>query len=86
MDFVKDGQTRLVASINKHNTTFLDGRIAENTKNTQTANLLPQNLMLWHCRLGHYHHAGVETLVKQKLVTGLDLGPKQAGHPEICKP
>jgi len=77
MDFIKDSQTRLVASINEHNTAFLNGRAAGNTKTAQTVNPLSQNLTLWHCCFGHYPHAGVKTLAKHKLVTGLDLGPKK---------
>jgi len=75
MDFIKDNLIRLVAPINKHNTTFLDGRRAKSAKTAWATNNSLQNFMLWHCHLGHYHHAGVEKLMKQKLVTGLEPEP-----------
>jgi len=86
MDFVKDSLTRFTAPINKHNTAYLDGRTAENTETAWAANALSQNSMLWHCCLGHYHHTGVEELMKQNLVTGLELGSKKMEPPEICEP
>jgi transposase InsO family protein len=85
MDFIRDGQTLFVASINEHNTAYLDGHTQTMSELAQLSATLPLDYSLWHRRLAHVNHDDVKKLVNQDMVTGLKLEAKITPDP-ICEP
>ncbi|KAF8834992.1 hypothetical protein BDN67DRAFT_913803, partial [Paxillus ammoniavirescens] len=78
------GSPLFMASINDNNTAFLDGCTEPISKFMQPATMVPLDFSLWHCRLAHYHVAGVKALVEHDM-TGLKLKVKTLPDP-VCEP
>lgn len=80
------GQTRFVASINDHNSAFLDGSTkSHHIDSAQLTSTLPLTYSLWHCRLAHVNRDDVKKLITQNFVTGIKLDSRIAPDP-ICEP
>ncbi|EGO28156.1 hypothetical protein SERLADRAFT_338909, partial [Serpula lacrymans var. lacrymans S7.9] len=85
MSFMCDNTLLFTATINDNNAAFLDGSTAACVELGHFTATIPLDLMLWHCRLAHHHHADVKRLIQRDLVTGLTLESKAAPDP-VCEP
>ncbi|EGO20848.1 hypothetical protein SERLADRAFT_351766, partial [Serpula lacrymans var. lacrymans S7.9] len=86
MSFMRENTLLFTATINDNNAAFLDGSTAACVELGHFTATIPLDLMLWHCRLVHHHHADVKRLIQRDLVTGLTLESKAAPDPvcELC--
>ena len=87
MDFDREGATLLTAPIDSNNTAFLAGEVVPAPEQAciSAASTLPLDATLWHRRFAHFHHAGVQSIIKEGLVTGLQLNSDKVADP-ICEP
>ena len=87
MDFDREGVTLFNAPIDDTNTAYLAGEVvpALEEARVSAASTLPLDVMLWHRRFAHFHHAGVESIIKGELVEGLQINSNTAADP-ICEP
>lgn len=74
-------------SLDDTNTAFIAGDVVPAFESAQVsvASTLPLNSTLWHRRLGHFHHAGVQSIINSGLVDGLKLYSNTPPDP-ICEP
>ncbi|CCA75630.1 hypothetical protein PIIN_09621 [Serendipita indica DSM 11827] len=84
MEFYIDNKLRMTARIDANCVAYLDGRVLTSEK-ANAASTVKLDRSLWHRRLGHYHHEGVDTLIRQNLVHGLKLDSNAKPDP-ICAP
>ncbi|CCA76549.1 hypothetical protein PIIN_10542, partial [Serendipita indica DSM 11827] len=84
MEFYIDNKLRMTARIDANCVAYLDGRVLTSEK-ANAASTVKLDRSLWHRRLGHYHHEGVDTLIRQNLVRGLKLDSNAKPNP-ICAP
>lgn len=86
MAFALKGQILFTAPIDRSNTTYLSGTvIPPQTALVSASSTLPLNETLWHRRFAHFHHAGIQRIVSESLVTGLKLQSSSKVDP-ICEP
>ncbi|TFY53988.1 hypothetical protein EVG20_g9887 [Dentipellis fragilis] len=84
VQFSLQGEVLFTARVDSSNTAFLEGRTVCSAQFAGLSSTLPLDLSLWHRRLGHHYHAGIQRLLREDLVTGLELKP---GAPDpICEP
>ncbi|CCA75983.1 hypothetical protein PIIN_09983 [Serendipita indica DSM 11827] len=72
MEFYLDGKLQMTARIDDNCVAYLNGRVLT-SEQAHFASTLKLDRELWHRRLGHYHHDGVDTLIHHNLVNGLKL-------------
>ncbi|CCA76880.1 hypothetical protein PIIN_10866, partial [Serendipita indica DSM 11827] len=84
MEFYLDGKLRMTARIDDECVAYLNGRVLT-SEQAHIASILKLDRELWHRRLGHYHHDGVDTLIRHNLVNGLKLDSTAKPDP-ICAP
>lgn len=84
MEFYHGGDLRMTARIDENCIAYLNGRVltAERALATSTC---PLDRELWHRRLGHFHHAGIDKIIRHNLVEGLDIDSNSSPDP-ICVP
>ncbi|EGO30233.1 hypothetical protein SERLADRAFT_344388, partial [Serpula lacrymans var. lacrymans S7.9] len=85
ISFMHDDTLLFTATINDNNAALLDGSTAACIELGHFTATIPLDLMLWHCRLAHHHHADMKRLIKRDLVTGLTLECK-ASPGSVCEP
>ncbi|CAG7852791.1 SubName: Full=Uncharacterized protein {ECO:0000313/EMBL:CCA76880.1}; Flags: Fragment [Serendipita indica DSM 11827] len=81
MEFYLDGKLRMTARIDDNCVAYLNGRVLT-SEQAHIASILCWT-MSRHRRLGHYHHDGVDTLIRHNLVNGLKLDSNAKPDP-IC--
>lgn len=87
MEFERDGTVYFTAPIDNTNTAYLAGEVVPVAESAQVsaASTLPLNATLWHRRIAHFHHAGIQSILAGSLVTGMRLDAKTP--PDlICEP
>nr|GAT43152.1 predicted protein [Mycena chlorophos] len=86
LTFRRDGKTLFTASINEHNTAYLDGyTVPAVEQHVHAATTLPLTVSLWHRRLGHIGMDYVKMLKSRDLVLGMQITSSQPPDP-ICEP
>ena len=87
MDFEREGTVRFTAPIDASNTAYLAGQVVPALESAQLSSqsTLPLDASLWHRRFAHFHYAGVQKIIADKLVEGLRLESHSSPHP-ICEP
>lgn len=74
MAFALKGQTLFSVPIDRSNTAYLSGTVVPPQSALVSASFtLPLNETLWHRRFAHFHHAGVQRIVSESLVTDMKL-------------
>ncbi|CCA73545.1 hypothetical protein PIIN_07498 [Serendipita indica DSM 11827] len=84
MEFYLDGKLQMTARIDDDCVAYLNGRVLT-FEQAHAASTLKLDRELWHRRLGHYHHDGVDTLIRHNLVNGIKLDSNAKPDP-ICAP
>jgi hypothetical protein len=84
MEFYREDELKMTARINDNCVAYLNGRVLT-SETALASSTLPLNRELWHRRLGHFHHAGIEKIVRDKTVDDLELDSNQPPDP-ICHP
>jgi len=87
ISFKRYGRCLFTASVNEHNTAYLQGYTLPVTElaNLSSSPTLPLDLSLWHRRLCHHNILGVRKLIKDDMVTGLEIDSPDKPDP-ICEP
>ena len=87
MHFSRDGAVWFMAVVpDGSNNAYLQGTTSTIVfQSAGAASTLPLDLSLWHRRLCHHHYAGVQRMVKEHLVTGLQLDSDVQPNP-VCEP
>jgi len=87
LHFDLNGKTRFVAKVNSYNSAFLQGQTIplQEFVNLSSSTTIPMDLSLWHRRFCHHNYTGVKKLIKEGLVTGLELNSTTGPDP-ICEP
>jgi hypothetical protein len=81
----KDNITLFCASINSNNSARLDGTVEPISEYAHLTSTLPLDLSLWHRRLAHHNYADVRKMIREKLVTGMEINSSDKPDP-ICEP
>lgn len=84
MEFYHGGELRMTARIDENCIAYLNGRVLT-AESALAASTCPLDRALWHRRLGHFHHAGIDKIIRNNLVEGLDLNSNSSPDP-ICVP
>jgi hypothetical protein len=84
MEFYLKGELRMTARIDDHCVAHLDGKVVTH-ESAQAASTLPLNRSLWHRRLGHFHLAGIESMIRSNSVDDLRIDSMEKPDP-ICEP
>jgi hypothetical protein len=84
MEFYCHGKLRMTARIDDNCVAYLNGRVLD-SDSANAATTLPLDRELWHRRLGHYHHQGIDALIHQNLVNDLRIDSNAKPDP-ICVP
>jgi Reverse transcriptase (RNA-dependent DNA polymerase)/gag-polypeptide of LTR copia-type/GAG-pre-integrase domain len=84
MEFYKDKKLRMTAQIDDNFVAYLNGRvITSNAAQANATSTCPLNRELWHRRLAHIHHQGLDSMIRESLVTDLEI--KSNANPDpIC--
>lgn len=82
MDFLYKGQLKMTARIDENCVAYLNGRVLT-AEMANAASTCPLDRTLWHRRLGHFHHAGVDKLIHSKAVEDLIIDSEDQPDP-IC--
>src|SRR5215510_55733 len=85
MTFSLNHKTLFVASISERNIGYLDGYVLPAEENIKMSSTLPLDLTLWHRRMAHHNYDGIRMLMKEEMVTGMELNSKDKPDP-ICEP
>src|SRR4051812_32522015 len=85
MDFALHKETLFTASINDHNSAFLDGTTSALSEFANTTSTLPLDISLWHHRFAHHNIKDLKKLHSRKLVIGMELQSLAQPDP-ICEP
>jgi len=89
LHIIRDSQTVFEAKISFSNAAYLVGETisVEELASLSSTATLPMDLTLLHCRLCHYHLAGIRKLLSEYLITGLKPNSKAEPDPvyEACK-
>ena len=86
MEFRRFGQLLFVASVNSHNTGYLNGEVLPAVEYVKLVTTLPVDLTLWHRRLGHHNYEGIKQLVRDDMVKGLVFDSKDNKPDPVCEP
>ena len=86
MEFRHFGQLLFVASVNSHNTGYLNGEVLPAVEYVKLVTTLPVDLTLWHRRLGHHNYEGIKQLVRDDMVKGLVFDSKDNKPDPVCEP
>jgi hypothetical protein len=85
MDFTLNGKTLFHAGIQSNNCATLSGVTQGSSEYANMSSTLPLDLSLWHRRCIHHNYADIHKMVREKMVTGLDIHSDQKPDP-ICEP
>lgn len=84
MEFYRNGVLQMTVHIDENCVAYLNGRVLT-SETALAASTCPLDRALWHRRLGHFHHAGIDKIIRNNLVDGLDLDSNGTPDP-ICVP
>lgn len=80
-----NNQVMFTASVNVHNTGYLDGHVVPVTHFAGAVSTCTVDVALWHCRFAHLNYGDIHKIVQKGLVQGLVL--QSAAKPDpICEP
>lgn len=82
MEFYRKGILEMTARIDQNCVAYLNGRVLT-TENAHSASTCPLDRSLWHRRFGHFHHDGIDKLIRNKAVNDLELDSNKRPDP-IC--